>query len=287
VGLLFCTCLERSWDADLFARFGRTGKPHSFFAASRTCCLGYRWRESCPEKREASQNPSLGRSSLRDESAALKAIVALRRDITIMTPRIESEAADSRGNVRAYRQRELRTENQWRALSRDYLRGLLASHAHSPELVAPDRNLYECAFLTRRTPRLLPYPHRLVRQSAKRRTAPDVLLPSEIQPTARSLRIEKSSGFSAAGTGLRMSDLVLLKWHDVGLCRETSHVLRSRFKQSSARVNRASQKRCPRSTFSSDSSRLASLCSLSAQPPGTGSSPVRSLRGGFPFGDRP
>jgi integrase len=76
-------------------------------------------------------------------------------------------------------------------------------------------------------------PISLVRQSAKRRTAPDVLLPSEINRLARSLRNrEKTLVLLAAGTGLRMSELFGLKWHDVDFAGKQVSVLRSIVKQS-------------------------------------------------------
>jgi len=76
-------------------------------------------------------------------------------------------------------------------------------------------------------------PISLVRQSAKRRTAPDVLLPSEINRLARSLRNrEKTLVLLAAGTGLRMSELFGLKWYDVDFAGKQVSVLRSIVKQS-------------------------------------------------------
>ena len=59
-------------------------------------------------------------------------------------------------------------------------------------------------------------PITLVRQSAKRRTVPEVLLPSEINLLVHSLRNrERTLVLLAAGTGLRMSELFGLKWQDV------------------------------------------------------------------------
>jgi integrase len=65
-------------------------------------------------------------------------------------------------------------------------------------------------------------PITLVRQSAKRRTVPEVLLPSEINRLAYSLRNrEKILVLLAAGTGLRMSELFGLKWQGRRLRRKT------------------------------------------------------------------
>jgi integrase len=76
-------------------------------------------------------------------------------------------------------------------------------------------------------------PITLVRQSAKRRTIPEVLLPSEINRLAYSLRNrEKTLVLLAAGTGLRMSELFGLKWQDVDFAGKQVSVLRSIVKQS-------------------------------------------------------
>jgi integrase len=76
-------------------------------------------------------------------------------------------------------------------------------------------------------------PITLVRQSAKRRTIPEVLLPSEINRLAHRLRNRKKTlVLLAAGTGLRMSELFGLKWQDVDFAGKQVSVLRSIVKQS-------------------------------------------------------
>jgi integrase len=71
-----------------------------------------------------------------------------------------------------------------------------------------------------------------VRQSAKRRTAPDVLLPSEINRLLQGLRNrEETLVVLAAGTGLRMSELFGLKWRDIDFAAKQASVLRSIAKQ--------------------------------------------------------
>jgi integrase len=71
-------------------------------------------------------------------------------------------------------------------------------------------------------------PIRLVRQSAKRRTAPTVLTPNEIKSLADRLNIrERTLVLLAASTGLRQSELFGLKWGDIDFENGTMTVTRS------------------------------------------------------------
>ena len=71
-------------------------------------------------------------------------------------------------------------------------------------------------------------PIRLVRQSAKRRTAPNVLTPAEIKTLADHLDFrERTLVLLAASTGLRQSELFGLKWGDIDIVHETMTVTRS------------------------------------------------------------
>lgn len=68
----------------------------------------------------------------------------------------------------------------------------------------------------------------LVRQSAKRRTAPTVLMPAEIKALVDSLGIrERTLVLLAVSTGLRQSELFGLKWGDIDLVQYTMNVTRS------------------------------------------------------------
>jgi integrase len=59
-------------------------------------------------------------------------------------------------------------------------------------------------------------PIQWVRQSAKRRTAPDILTSSEVQSLLANLRgRERTLVLLAVTTGLRRSELFALKWKDV------------------------------------------------------------------------
>jgi integrase len=71
-------------------------------------------------------------------------------------------------------------------------------------------------------------PIRFVRQSAKRRTAPEVLTPNEIALLLNTLKIrERTLVLIAAGTGLRQSELFGLKWGDIDFEQRTMNVTRS------------------------------------------------------------
>ena len=68
----------------------------------------------------------------------------------------------------------------------------------------------------------------LVRQSAKRRRAPTVLLPAEIKALVDNLGIrERTLVLLAVSTGLRQSELFGLKWGDIDFAQRTMNVTRS------------------------------------------------------------
>ena len=71
-------------------------------------------------------------------------------------------------------------------------------------------------------------PIRLVRQGAKRRTAPNVLAPAEIKALLDRLALrERTLVMLAASTGLRQSELFGLKWGDINFDLRTMSVTRS------------------------------------------------------------
>jgi integrase len=71
-------------------------------------------------------------------------------------------------------------------------------------------------------------PIRLVRQSAKRRKAPNVLTPAEIKALLDALPArERTLVLLAASTGLRQSELFALQWGDVDFVQRTMKVTRS------------------------------------------------------------
>jgi integrase len=68
----------------------------------------------------------------------------------------------------------------------------------------------------------------LVRQSAKRRRAPTVLMPAEIKAMVDNLGIrERTLVLLAVSTGLRQSELFGLKWSDIDFDQGTMNVTRS------------------------------------------------------------
>jgi integrase len=71
-------------------------------------------------------------------------------------------------------------------------------------------------------------PIQWVRQSAKRRAAPDILTSSEVQGLLANLRDrERTLVLLAVTTGLRRSELFALKWKDVDFQAKQIHVTRS------------------------------------------------------------
>lgn len=68
----------------------------------------------------------------------------------------------------------------------------------------------------------------LVRQSAKRRKAPNILTPAEIKSLLESLALrERTIVLLAASTGFRQSELFALKWEDIDFAHGTMNVTRS------------------------------------------------------------
>lgn len=71
-------------------------------------------------------------------------------------------------------------------------------------------------------------PIHLVRQSAKRRRTPTVLIPAEIRALVDNLSIrERTLVLLAVSTGLRQSELFGLKWGDIEFSQRTMNVTRS------------------------------------------------------------
>jgi len=256
----------------------------------------YRWRESCPGDKRKHRRIVIGSlDTLTDESAALKAIVALRREININDARLRAKPLTLAELIDHYRQRELATENEWKTLStrttyEGYLRKWVeprwgASRLSTVRAVevemwlgtlplargsrAKIRNLMSVLFNHGRRHGFIDRnPIRLVRQSAKRQTAPDVLLPSEINRLLQGLRNrERTLVVLAAGTGLRMSELFGLKWRDIDFAGRQASVLRSIVKQAVGPCKtEASQKPVPLDPHLVRSLRAWRRCTRFRQP---------------------
>jgi len=152
-----------------------------------------------------------------------------------------------------FEQRELATENTWRShatkkVYKAYLSCWIRPHWGKYEL-AEVRTvqveswlrglpLAKCAKIRNLLPVLFNHacryelfdrnPIYLVRQSAKRRKPPTVLLPSEIKALVDHLDIrERTLVLLAASTGLRQSEMFGLKWSDIDFAQRNMYVTRS------------------------------------------------------------
>jgi integrase len=154
-----------------------------------------------------------------------------------------------------FEQRELGKDNTWRSYStkktyQAYLTRWVLPHWQHYELAevrtiqveswlrrlplaksscAKIRNLMSVLFNHARRYELFDHnPIYLVRQSAKRRRAPTVLMPHEIKAMLDNLRIRaRTLVLLAVSTGLRRSELFGLKWGDIDLVQGTMNVTRS------------------------------------------------------------
>jgi integrase len=220
----------------------------------------YRWRESCPGDERKHRRIVIGSlDTFRDKAAALKATAGLRREINRNDARLRARPLTVAELINHYRQRELATENEWKTLStrttyEGYLRKWIEPRWGSSSLNtvravevemwlgtlplargsrAKIRNLMSVVFdHGRRHGFIDRNPISLVRQSAKRQTVPDVLLPSDINRLLQGLHNrERTLVLLAAGTGLRMCELFGLKWRDIDFAGKQASVLRSIVKQ--------------------------------------------------------
>lgn len=204
----------------------------------------FRWRKSGSNGKRRHRRMVLGSTlELIDECAARKSVVALQLDINGNDARTRDKAVTVAEAFAHFRQQELRTESSWSTFSttnwyEGYLkkwviprcgaRTLASIKAGEVELwmrslplarstCAKIRNVMSVLFNhTIRHGISSVNPIRLVRQSAKRKKVPLVLTPDEIHRLMAALPLKESTlVFLDAGTGLRMSELIGLKWGDV------------------------------------------------------------------------
>jgi integrase len=190
-----------------------------------------------------------------DETAVRRAVVGLlselNNDVQSANPRVMTIAQ----LCDHFEQRELSKENTWRShatkkIYKAYLTRWVRPHWHKYELAevrtiqveswlrglplaksscAKIRNLMSVLFNHACRYELFDLnPIYLVRQSAKRRRAPIVLMPSEIKALVDNLGIrERTLVLVAISTGLRQSELFGLKWGDIDFTQRNMYVTRS------------------------------------------------------------
>jgi len=190
-----------------------------------------------------------------DEAAARSATAVLLAEINSDKVRMGSHSITVAQLCDHFEQRELARDNTWRSYStkktyQTYLTRWVLPHWRHYELAevrtieveswlrrlplaksscAKIRNLMSVLFNHACRYELFDRnPICLVRQSAKRRRAPTVLMPAEIKALVDSLGIrERTLVLLAVSTGLRQSELFGLKWGDIDLVQYTMNVTRS------------------------------------------------------------
>lgn len=216
----------------------------------------FRWREAGPDGRRKHRRIVLGTAEdLKNIASARKMVVGLRREINLNDIRISRESITLAELSRHFQQRELANRNPRIAYSTKkayagYLRkwieprwgeyrlsdiraveveSWLRSLNRASGTRCKIRNVMSLLFNHGRRHDLCDRnPIQWVRQSAKRRTAPEVLTSSEIQRLLASLRFrERTLVLLAVTTGLRRSELFALKWKDVDFQTKQIHVTRS------------------------------------------------------------
>jgi len=216
----------------------------------------FRWREPGPDGRRKHRRMVIGRiDQLVDESGARERIAGLHLDINFWDARLKGKPLTIAELADHYRQRELKPDTVWKTYSTkltyegylskwilprwgNYL--LTRINAGEVELwlrslplarssCAKARNLMSVLFnhgirhdICSRNP------IRLVRQSSKRRKIPAVLSVADIQKLLPALPFrERTLVLLDVGTGLRMSELLALKWRDVNFRTREISVTRS------------------------------------------------------------
>ena len=190
-----------------------------------------------------------------DEAAARSAVTVLLAEINSDKVRMSSRSITMAQLCDHFEQRELARDNTWRSYATKktyhaYLTRWIRPHWRHYELAeirtiqveswlrtlplaksscAKIRNLMSVLFNHACRYELFDRnPIYLVRQSAKRRRAPTILIPSEIKALVDSLGIrERTLVLLAVSTGLRQSELFGLKWGDVDFAQKTMNVTRS------------------------------------------------------------
>jgi integrase len=205
----------------------------------------FRWREVGPDGIGKQRKAIVGTvESLATEAAALKAAHALRIDANQQTPLAEGGPKTIAELIAHYRLKELAGEKQGRkafstrAAYESYLNGWIVprwgdlridqiksvaveewldSIKRAKGTRAKIRNIMSGIFHhAMRYEWVERNPIKLVRQSAKRERTPDVLELAELQLLLSKLAVrERTLALLDAATGLRVSELLALRWGDV------------------------------------------------------------------------
>ena len=205
----------------------------------------FRWYETGTDGKSKYRKAIVGTvNSLTNEASALKAAQALRINANQQTPLTESGPGTFAELVAHYRLKELAGENQGRkafstrAAYESYLKSWilprwgdhrldkvktvaveewLDSIKRARGTKAKIRNLMSALFHhAMRYEWVDRNPIKLVRQSAKREKVPDVLELAELQLLLSKLSVrERTLVLLDAATGLRVSELLALRWRDV------------------------------------------------------------------------
>jgi integrase len=216
----------------------------------------FRWREPGPDGRRIHRRIVLGTAAdLKSIASARNMAVGLRHEINNNDIRLRKESIRLADLSRHYQQRELADRNSRIAYStksayagylekwieprwgryalsdiRDTEVELWLRHLdRAPGTRSKIRNTMSLLFNHGRRHELCERnPIQWVRQSTKRRCAPDVLTTSEVQMLLATLPLrEKTMVLLAVTTGLRSSELFALQWKDVDFEAKQIHVNRS------------------------------------------------------------
>src|SRR6266704_2479293 len=216
----------------------------------------FRWREAGADGRRIHRRIVLGTAEeLKNIASARKIVTGLRSEINISDIRIRRESITLADLSRHFHQRELADRNprisystkkayagylekwiepRWGQYSLLEIRAVeveswLKSLNRAPGTRCKIRNVMSLLFNHGRRHDLCDRnPIEWVRESAKRRTAPDILTTNEVQGLLANLRFrERTLVLLAVTTGLRRSELFALKWKDVDFQNKQIYVTRS------------------------------------------------------------
>ncbi len=216
----------------------------------------FRWREPGADGKRKHRRIVLGSvEQLGDEVAARQAISALKLEFNRGGAWLKTRSASVSDLVSHYRERELDADTVWKTHStkvtyEGYLNKWILPRWKSYPLVRVNAGEVElwlrslplarssCAKIRNIMSVVFNHgiryeicdrnPIQLVRQSAKRKAVPVILSAHDVQRLIAVLEIrERTLVLLAFGTGLRMSELFGLKWHDIDFRRNQISVTRS------------------------------------------------------------